>query len=258
MKNFTIVTKKTIIIVIYIILWHLLTEIINNKILIASPYETFIAMIRIVKTDMFINILSNSIFNIIQGFLFALVFGVVMAFASLYYQFLRYFLQPLIHMFKSVPVASFVIIMLIWMGSEGIAKGISFIISLPIIYTNVLEGLKKTDRLLIEMSDVFHMKRVYKIYYIYFLGVKERIGNAACLAVGMCFKAGVAAEVIGVARNTLGEQIYLSKIYLNTDELFGWTIIIMLLAYIFESIIKLLFNYNNIKEVLWRKKIVRK
>lgn len=246
MKRFTTVIKKVSVAVIYILVWHLASVCIDNRILIAGPVEVLAAIIRIVQTEEFILIIKNSLCNILSGFILALIFSVILAFIAFYCEYIRMLVKPLVHIFKSVPVASFIILMLIWMGSEGIAKGISFIIAVPVIYTGVMQGLSDIDKKLLEMAQVYRMSAVKKVYYIYLCQIKEKLKSSAVLALGMCFKAGIAAEVIGVAKNTLGEQIYLSKIYLSTDELFGWTIIIVLLSYVMELFVKLIFSIGDI------------
>ena len=45
----------------------------------------------------------------------------------------------------------------------------------------------------------------------------------------------LAAEVIGNPANSIGEQMYLSKIYMDTAELFAWTLTVILLSTVFEK-----------------------
>ncbi len=238
--------KKIFVLIVYIILWQVLSVVIDNKIVIAGPKEVVNALIEIVQTKLFLTIVLTSIKNILTGFIVAFVVGIIFAFIGLASSFFRMLVEPLMHIFKVVPVASFIILLLIWSGSNGLSLWISFIIALPIIYLNVLEALLSVDKKLVQMADVFRMSITNRVLYLYLLQIKQRIGNASSLALGMCFKAGIAAEVIGVAKNTLGEQIYLSKIYLETDKLFAWTLVIIILSYVLESMIKIIFkNYRK-------------
>lgn len=248
MKNFTTLAKKVSVIVIYIALWQIIAMIVNNKILMAGPVEVLEAIGRIVRREEFLIIIRNSLINIMLGFAAGFFVAVIMAFTAYKIQYFSILFKPVIHIFKSVPVASFIILILIWFGSDGIARVIAFIIGVPIIYSGTIMGLNTMDEKLLEMAKVYRITGFNKLYYIYYLRLKRRLGNDGALALGMCFKAGVAAEVIGVAKNTLGEQIYLSKIYLSTDELFGWTIIIMILAYGIEQIIRLAFKVERPSE----------
>ena len=60
--------------------------------------------------------------------------------------------------------------------------------------------------------------------------------SAASLALGLCWKAGAAAEVIGLPAGTIGERLYTAKIYLQTPDLFAWTAVILILAAVFERL----------------------
>ena len=60
---------------------------------------------------------------------------------------------------------------------------------------------------------------------------------AACRsAMGICWKAGVAAEVIAQPANSIGDALYRAKLFLATDELFAWTVAVVLLSLAFEKL----------------------
>ena len=71
--------------------------------------------------------------------------------------------------------------------------------------------------------------------FISFLMVLPHFLSACRLSLGMCWKAGVAAEVIGVPSGSIGEKLYNAKIYLNTPDLFAWTIVIIVISFVFEK-----------------------
>ena len=112
---------------------------------------------------------------------------------------------------------------------------ISFLMVLPVIYTNILEGIRQTDRKILEMAKVFRVNLRRQIRYIYVSQVLPYFLSACRLSLGMCWKAGVAAEVIGVPSGSIGEKLYNAKIYLNTPDLFAWTIVIIVISFVFEK-----------------------
>ena len=77
------------------------------------------------------------------------------------------------------------------------------------------------------MAKVFRVNLRRQIRYIYVSQVLPYFLSACRLSLGMCWKAGVAAEVIGVPSGSIGEKLYNAKIYLNTPDLFAWTIVII-------------------------------
>ena len=123
---------------------------------------------------------------------------------------------------------------LIWIPSRNLSVFISFLMVLPVIYTNILEGIQQTDSKILEMAKVFQVNPGRKIRYIYVSQVLPYFLSACRLSLGMCWKAGVAAEVIGVPSGSIGEKLYNAKIYLNTPDLFAWTIVIIVISFVFE------------------------
>ena len=121
-------------------------------------------------------------------------------------------LRPYVLAIKAVPVASFIILALIWMRTSALPLFISFLMVFPILYTNVLAGLRSAD------------------------GQPFLLAGCAA-ALGMSWKAGVAAEVIGVAAGSLGERLYDAKIYLQTADLLAWTAVIVALSALFERLV---------------------
>jgi NitT/TauT family transport system permease protein len=106
----------------------------------------------------------------------------------------------------------------------------------PIVYTNVLQGIAQTDPQLLEMADVFGVGAGRRLRYVYVPQVAPYLQAACSLALGLCWKAGVAAEVIGLPRNSIGEHLYEAKIYLDTPELFAWTLVVVCVSLLFERV----------------------
>ena len=136
---------------------------------------------------------------------------------------------------KSTPVASFVNLALIFISSRYLSVLMGFLMVLPLLYTNVLTGLKGTDKKLIEMARVFRMKKSARIRAIYLPAAYPNFLSACALALGLSWKAGIAAEVIGLPDRSTGEALYQAKIFFSTPELFAWTLAIILLSVALEQ-----------------------
>ena len=134
--------------------------------------------------------------------------GLLLGSLAYHIPFVKELLEPPMLFFKSVPVASFVILALIWAGSRNLSIFIAFIVVLPVIYVNTISGLLSACR----------------------------------TALGMSWKSGVAAEVIGLPDHSIGERLYLSKIYLETADLFAWTLVIITISALFERIVLYLIS----------------
>lgn len=228
--------RKTIIILCWLLVWAIVSRIIQNKILLAGPIETLQALCKLVTTGPFWNACLGTILRIAIGYMVGMLLGILLAVISAGRLWLEEILAPLITLMKAVPVASVVVIFLIWWGSGNLAVAISFFMALPNFYLNSLEGIRSTDQKLLEMSKVFAMPARNRFFYIYRPALRPFWDSAIKLSVGMSWKAGVAAEVIGLPERAIGEQLYMSKIYLETDKVFAWTLVIILLSQLFEKL----------------------
>ena len=126
--------------------------------------------------------------------------------------------------------------MLIWVSPENLSVIISLLMVFPVIYTNVKDGIRSMDRNLTEMADLFAVPITLRIRYIYASQILPFFRAGCSLALGLCWKSGIAAEVIGLPENTIGENLYNAKIYLNTPDLFAWTLVIVVVSVLFERI----------------------
>ena len=136
-----------------------------------------------------------------------------------------------------MPVASFVILALVWVRARYLSVFISFLMALPIFYSQVGLGLESVDVKLLEMADVFEVGFMRRLKYLYMPAVKQPLLSACRLACGLCWKSGVAAEVIGLPPGSIGERLYDAKIYLNTGEVLAWTLVIVLISLACEKLI---------------------
>lgn len=118
---------------------------------------------------------------------------------------------------------------------------------LPIIYENMYNGLVSIDKSILEMAKIYKVEFKKKLKYIYLTKTKPFIKSGIISASGLIFKAAIAAEVIGLQPNSIGERLYFSKLYLNMRELFAWTVTILILSMVFEKLIKMIFGGKNVK-----------
>ncbi len=151
-------------------------------------------------------------------------------------------ISPLMRLLKAVPVASFIILALLWIKSANLSVLISFVMVLPVIYTNVLQGIESADKKLLEMAKVYRMKPSKQFRYIYLPSVMPALTAGCSVALGFSWKSGIAAEVIGIPTGSIGEKLYEAKLYLMTGELFAWTLVIVLLSVLFEKLVMLLIH----------------
>ncbi|MDF2888733.1 MAG: binding-protein-dependent transport system inner rane component [Lacrimispora sp.] len=228
--------KKSGIILFWLFVWQAASMAVHNNIILVGPLDVLYALIGQVRLADFWLTIGFSFGKISLGFLSAFVAGIFAGGAACRYPLIGDFLSPLMALIKSIPVASFVILALIWAGSENLSVMIGFLVVFPIIYIQTMAGIKSTDPHLLEMADIFKMSEAKRFFYLYRPALLPYLASGCRVALGMSWKSGIAAEVIGVPLHSIGEQLYLSKIYLNTADLFAWTLVIIVLSALFESL----------------------
>ena len=223
-------------VLIWLVLWETAARAIGQEILLVSPVTVIRKLIEMAgQRDFWLSVLFT-VCRIAGGFLSAFFAGVVLAWIGSFYRFIKELAAPFMAAIKAAPVASFIILLLIWVPSRNLSLMISFLISLPVIYTNVLYGIENTDKDLLEMAEVFEVPLRKRIWYIYLSETLPYLRAACSVSLGLCWKAGVAAEVIGIPAGSIGEKLYEAKIYLQTPDLFAWTLTIILLSICFEKV----------------------
>ncbi len=224
-------------VLIWLLVWQLVSMRLGSDILLVSPVRVIRRLGYLMGTAAFWKTILFTLSRIATGFFAAAATGCVLAAAASYFQKMQELLAPVILVMKSVPVASFIVLALIWFSSRNLSVLISFLMVLPVVYTNVLAGIGSVDRELLEMAQVFRMPKMRVTRYIYLPQILPFFYAACRVSLGLCWKAGVAAEVIGIPRGSVGERLQQAKVYLDTPDLFAWTIVIVVLSLTFEKLV---------------------
>ncbi len=229
--------RTTLIVLIWLVIWQILAVIVNNSILLSGPVDTVKALIDLGTQPSFYLSVGATAGKVLIGFLIGLVTGTLLSVLSYRFSLVKDFLSPFVSVIKSIPVVSFIIIALIWAGSSNVTVIVSSVIAFPIFYKNILEGLSVTDKKMLDMAKVFQMKTSKKIRYIYLPSLSSHIKSAVSLAIGMAFRGGITAEVVGQPLRSVGNGLYRAKINLATSEMLAWTLTAVLAAFIIERLI---------------------
>ena len=226
--------KKVCIVLIWILLWELAARLAGSRLLLAGPRETLMALFSLAGTAAYRGALLKTALRVLSGFLAGSLTAAVLAAFSYRFSIIRDFLSPAVTLLRSVPVVSFIILVLIWAGHEAASVVISAFVCFPIVYQNTLNGLLATDPKLLEMAEVFRIPLSGRMRAIYLPQLRPFLESALSLAVGMGFKSGIAAEVLAQPAGTVGNGLYRSKIFLDTAEMFAWPFSAVVLCRVLE------------------------
>lgn len=214
----------------WVALWQVAAMAVGQGILLASPVDTLLRLATLVRTGEFWRSVLFTLGHILAGYALACGLGIALATLAARYALLADLLAPLLSAMRSVPVASFVIAALIWVPSRRLSLLIVAVIVLPVVYAGTLDGLRQIDPLLTEMARVFRMPRGNRLRCVALPALMPSLTSALSVAMGLAWKSGVAAEVIGIPTGSIGERLYKAKVYLATPDLFAWTLTIVLVS----------------------------
>lgn len=239
-------SKKTLFtilsILLWLVIWFFAARLVNREIFFPAPGSVLAAFGGLLCSRAFYRTILVSLSGIGMGFLAGFLLGLLLSALAFRFPFLESFIGVPVKVIKAVPVASFVILALLWLDSSRLSVLISAMMVTPVIYTNTLSGLRKTDVKMLEFAKVFRLPAGKRARYIYIPALINPLLSASCVAIGFAWKSGVAAEIIGLIKGSIGNELYKAKLYLETPRLFAWTAAIILVSALCEKIIVLLLS----------------
>lgn len=218
-------------------LWTALAAAIDKPLLLPGPLAVAERLCELAFTASFWAVTGTSLLRIAFGLLCAVPAGVLLAACTSRFRVLRQLLSPLLTIIQSTPVASFILLLLIWLGRDILPAVVVGLMVLPVVWRNVSAGVENTDPQLIELGKVYRFSAVRALRRIYVPSVAPYFFAACRTSLGLAWKAGVAAEVLTVPKGSIGQMLYESKLYLETVDLFAWTVTVVLCSLIIEKLL---------------------
>jgi len=210
---------------------------IDMDFVLPSPASTVRALAENIAETKFWSSILFSVSRITVGFLLSGICGIFLAVSSIKLKPIKILFDPLCSVLRAVPVASFIILVLVMFSSKNVAAIISFLMGLPLVYSSISKAIDVSPEDMLEVADIYKMSFWARLRYIYVPHLRPYIANALTVSVGLCFKSGIAAEVIGYPMGSVGEKMYLAKQGLNMPDLFAYTVVIVLISVICEKVI---------------------
>ncbi len=248
----TDIIKKTVFTLLsvffWIAVWQIAADKINSALILPSPYETLKSLTTLVREKEFLAICSNTLLRIFAGAFAGVVIGAILTFLSHFVLPIKYIVSPVISLIKATPVASFIILFLILMGKNSVPSTTSALITIPIVYANLLKGLESIDRNLVEVSKIYSIPFLKKCKALYIPSLEPYFISAIKSSIGLSWKAGIAAEVLCTPSLSIGLKIHETRVYLETPSLFAWTAVVVILSLIFEKATVFLISMKERKK----------
>ncbi len=216
--------------------WYLAAVTVDNPLLLPTPFQVLRCLADLAATAAFWQITAISILRILLGVVCAVLLGTVLAVLTSRWSLAYTLIAPAMTAMQATPVASFTILVLIWVDRNYVPALICGMMGLPIVWNSVSGGIRGTDPQLLEMAKVYRLSRLRTLRRIWIPSVMPIFRMACSSALGLGWKAGIAAEVLTVPRHSIGRMISEGKLYLMTEELFAWTLTVIVLSLLLQRI----------------------
>jgi NitT/TauT family transport system permease protein len=224
------------------LIWHFIAEKVGISFILPKPVEVIRRFGSLLITKEFYIVLFTSFGRIFLGYFGGLLLGVVLGTLAYHSPIVRSLISPLMSIVRATPVASFIILVLLWVNTDLVPSLISLLMVLPIIWQNTILGWEGRDRNLSEMAKVFRLGRKKVFFAIDLPQITPSVTAAAKTALGLAWKAGVAAEVLALPKISVGTMINDAKIYYTTPDLYAWTGAIIIFSILLEKLLSLVFT----------------
>lgn len=232
----------TVSILLLLLVWELLARIIKIDFAIPTVYSTLLRFSKIIITADFWKSVAYSIGRILLGFILGVVLAAVITPLTVLSKFAYTLISLIMTVIRSTPVASFILVVWVLIGSAKAPVIIALLIVLPIIWQNLYDGYASIDNKLLEVASVFKFSKKKTLKYIISPALSKYFFPAVLTSIGMAWKSGIAAEIIAYTKNSIGKEIFDAKSFFEGDSMFAWTLTVIILSLIFEIFIKSLIK----------------
>lgn len=226
------------VLVFYVCLWAVLAGLIAQPLLLPAPGEVLARLFAMLPDPMFYRTLGATLMRTMLSYGLGIGAAVLLGALCVRFRLMELLLSPLLSAIRATPVTSFIVLALVWLSSPRVPVLTGFLMTLPVVYSALVQALRAIDPALLEMAKIYRFGRMKTLVHVIIPSVLPAFVQSCLAAIGLCWKAVVAAEVIGVPKMAVGSRLYEAKIYLETDSLLAWTLTIIVLSVLLEALLK--------------------
>ena len=225
-------------IIVMLAVWEVVALRINSEQIMPGPWATLSATLRLFAEKDFLLVVGNTLFRGLIGFAIALILGIGLGIWAGVNEKFEAFLKPWIVVMRSIPVVAFILLALIWFKSGSMPVFIGILTMFPMICTNVIEGIRNVDGKLVEMAKFYQISEKRIIREVYVSAIAPFVVSGISSAFGIGWRAIVIGEVLSQPEFGIGSRMHAAQSFLNVDVLIAWTLIAILISFLFEKIIR--------------------
>lgn len=232
-----IIKKAVIPLAFWLLVWQGVSMWVGSDLLLPGPWTVVFTLGGLVIEGEFWQATALTLLRIFAGLAVGTALGVLIAVLTCASVWCDRILSPAVKVIRATPVASFILLVLLWAATGRVPGIISALMVLPVVWGNVSKGIRGTDPQLLELARAYRFSRSKTVRLVYLPATAPYFTSGVETALGLAWKAGVAAEVLCRPKLAIGTQVYFSRNNLETPQLFAWTLVVILLSFLVESVL---------------------
>ena len=240
-KKILKIVKYLLITLIWLGIWQFAAMRVGKELLFPTPLSVARRILELLGSIALYKTVALSLLRILIGMLIGTLIGAIGGLLTALSSLARSFFAPLLAVVKATPVASFIILLVLWVSRDTTPLIIAAMMVTPVVWANVESGILHTDAALLEMAKAYQMPISQRLRHIYLPSISPYFFSALRSSLGMAWKAGIAAEVLLQPLVSIGKMIFEAKHTLETVDLFAWTVIVVVLSVLIEKAMVALF-----------------
>jgi NitT/TauT family transport system permease protein len=233
---------------ILVVSWWLLSRRYGAYVL-PSPFAVVVGLRDVVASGEIWWHAGASLGRIAVGFGAAVVTALVLGLFAFVSRVARGVVHDAVVVLNSTSVFVWIVISIIWFGlSPWGPIFTTFMLTLPVVAANIVEGVESVDRRLLEMGDVYRLSGRRKFTAIVVPSTVPYLIAGMKVGFGLALKVSVVAEIFGVTSG-IGYVMNYSREILATHMVFVWALVMILVMTLTD---RLVFDALSRRLMRWR------
>lgn len=239
-KKQTLYTVTSI--MILTVLWWWAAVWVGKSYILPTPVQALRALFEVCTSESFFKIISMSMLRVLICVISSLIVGSVLGVSAGLFEMVEYLLKPTLLITRTLPTIVIIVYVILWMPSALAPIFVTFLVTFPIVYANVLEGFKQTDWRLVEMARLYKVRTSKVVYSIYWPSILPYLRSSVVATTSLGLKIIIASEVLSQTDDSIGKSFQMAKVNIQTERVFAWAIITIILALLLDWLMKRLMG----------------
>lgn len=225
-----------------LLIWQGTSLLVGRPLLLPSPLQVFGVFGYIFLRADFWPSIGATLTRFALGFGIALLAALLLGGLAGKFPMMEDLLAPAIQLVRAVPTVAIVLLVLVWLKSERTPILVAVLMAFPVLYFNVIEGVRAVDGKLLDMVRLYRVPPLKVLTKLYLPSLAPYLSAGILSATGIALKMTIAAEVFSQPEVGIGVRFQMARMSLDVPALFGWALWVVVLSSLIDGGLKIGFK----------------